>query len=603
KLKNALSHDGLCTAIFSRANAARGKMSSRVMAFKAAVARHPADGKAHRAAKDAEIKSNKTSDSIPSSPTKGVKHKKKGRPIQGRSIKSSTDIRVSKSQTETPRSTGISLPPRHRQGKKEHEPAAKQQTPEKQHHQAAKQQTPEKQHHQAASSRLQKSSTSSSKAQTPEKQHHQAAKQKTPKSSTIKQQSSRLPEKHHQTAKPNAFDKNHQGGGGLRFAAADSETTELACLEAASPRWTPHGCGTARGTAGASDAVCSFNEASRGSASSFGCQWQQQKLPAVVLNRRGASFGFSLVGCASPVTGSVASSPARPPRLPAFGSATPSLAPRAASSWPAAARLSCEESGGAGLRKRRQQTGAPHSALAVELAAAGATTTSQTRAAPDRDFEADEEDSDASSSLELSSLYRATEGAQPIRASQQTQAMIIARPSDLVSNEFQPIRAQDNRQPIGQQQSHQSKVAAPKRASSQSEVRRNFSSQSHRQRNIASSQSDLRCRGRSQSEARKGRRKGAGCASRASWQATGACQAASPQSSDFVLAAGQPGRRVQQLRRLLHGCSWRGEGGAGRQRQSDILEAGSPVLSSRLQWHRQRPGGCRAQALLLPRGC
>ncbi|PAA58631.1 hypothetical protein BOX15_Mlig034405g3 [Macrostomum lignano] len=184
------------TASKQPANAARGKMSSRVMAFKAAVARHPADGKAHRAAKDAEIKSNKTSDSIPSSPTKGVKagstdssspshkHKKKqanpGQKHQkhhGHQSQQKSDRDAAKHRDQPS--------PRHRQGKKEHEPAAKQQTPEKQHHQAAKQQTPEKQHHQAA------------KQKTPQKQHHQAAKQQTP-------------EKHHQTAKPNAFDKNHQ---------------------------------------------------------------------------------------------------------------------------------------------------------------------------------------------------------------------------------------------------------------------------------------------------------------------------------------------------------------------------------------------------------
>uniref|UniRef100_A0A1I8FKF5 DUF1995 domain-containing protein n=1 Tax=Macrostomum lignano TaxID=282301 RepID=A0A1I8FKF5_9PLAT len=142
---------GTVSEVFSRpANAARGKMSSRVMAFKAAVARHPADGKAHRAAKDAEIKSNKTSDSIPSSPTKGVKagstdssspshkHKKKqanpGQKHQkhhGHQSQQKSDRDAAKHRDDQPS-------PRHRQGKKEHEPAAKQQTPEKQHHQSSK---------------------------------------------------------------------------------------------------------------------------------------------------------------------------------------------------------------------------------------------------------------------------------------------------------------------------------------------------------------------------------------------------------------------------------------------------------------------------------
>uniref|UniRef100_A0A1I8GRI4 PDZ domain-containing protein n=1 Tax=Macrostomum lignano TaxID=282301 RepID=A0A1I8GRI4_9PLAT len=135
----------------------------------------------------------------------------------------------------------------------------------------------------------------------------------------------------------------------------------------------------------------------------------------VVLNRRGASFGFSLVGGQPVRVGRVEPSSAAEAAGLRVGDAIVGAAGRIVLASGCETLVRRIRSGGSRLELRIQRW--------LSNCSSWSDNDEPDRAAPDRDFEADEEDSDASSSLELSSLYRATEGAQPIRASQQTQAM------------------------------------------------------------------------------------------------------------------------------------------------------------------------------------
>uniref|UniRef100_A0A1I8JR68 Guanylate kinase-like domain-containing protein n=1 Tax=Macrostomum lignano TaxID=282301 RepID=A0A1I8JR68_9PLAT len=152
----------------------------------------------------------KTSDSIPSSPTKGVKagstdssspshkHKKKQANPGQKHQKQHGHQSQQKSDRDAAEAQGSAFA----------EASSRQERARASSKAAGLQ---EKQHHQQQSSRLLKSSTiKQAKQQTPEKHSHQAAKAKnSPKAapSSSKAADSR---KHHQTAKPNAFDKNHQ---------------------------------------------------------------------------------------------------------------------------------------------------------------------------------------------------------------------------------------------------------------------------------------------------------------------------------------------------------------------------------------------------------